>query len=74
MIGWLGMLGVVMWLIWRGVNDVAPRHDRKTTWREPEFDQPPATAQFASTTRKTVRELQELALRTLIAIICVHRW
>src|SRR6204780_800957 len=22
--GWLGMLAVVIWLIWRGVNDVAP--------------------------------------------------
>ena len=23
-IGWLGMIGVVVWLIWRGLNDVAP--------------------------------------------------
>jgi len=23
MIGWLGMIGIVIWLIWRGINDVA---------------------------------------------------
>ena len=23
-IGWLGMLAVVIWLLWRGVNDVVP--------------------------------------------------
>jgi hypothetical protein len=23
-VGWLGMIAVVMWLLWRGVNDVAP--------------------------------------------------
>jgi hypothetical protein len=26
-IGWLGMLSVVTWLIWRGVNDVALRNN-----------------------------------------------
>jgi hypothetical protein len=25
MIGWLGMIGVVVWLIWRGLNDVAQK-------------------------------------------------
>jgi hypothetical protein len=24
MIGWLEMIGIVIWLIWRGINDVAP--------------------------------------------------
>ena len=24
-IGWLGMIAVVIWLIWRGLNDVKPR-------------------------------------------------
>ena len=23
-LGWLGMIAVVIWLLWRGVNDVAP--------------------------------------------------
>ena len=22
MIGWLGMIGIVIWLIWRGINDL----------------------------------------------------
>ena len=29
MIGWLGMIGVVVWLIWRGFNDVAPESTQK---------------------------------------------
>jgi hypothetical protein len=29
MIGWLGMIGVVVWLIWRGLNDVAPETRQK---------------------------------------------
>ena len=29
MIGWLGMIGVVVWLIWRGLNDVAPESTQK---------------------------------------------
>lgn len=29
MIGWLGMIGVVVWLIWRGLNDVAPESRQK---------------------------------------------
>jgi len=34
MIGWLGMIGIVIWLIWRGINDVAvksPRDERRGT-------------------------------------------
>ena len=30
MIGWLGMIGVVVWLIWRGLNDVAPASRQKS--------------------------------------------
>jgi hypothetical protein len=22
-VGWMGMIGVALWLLWRGVNDVA---------------------------------------------------
>ncbi|MGA9484016.1 MAG: hypothetical protein WBV48_18985, partial [Candidatus Acidiferrales bacterium] len=29
MIGWLGMIGVVVWLIWHGLNDVAPASRQK---------------------------------------------
>jgi hypothetical protein len=29
-IGWLGMIGVIIWLIWRGLNDVAPAVDSAT--------------------------------------------
>ena len=29
MIGWLGMIRVVVWLIWRGLNDVAPESTQK---------------------------------------------
>ncbi|MGB8440571.1 MAG: hypothetical protein WA867_05770 [Candidatus Acidiferrales bacterium] len=29
MIGWLGMIGVVVWLIWRGLNDVTPASRQK---------------------------------------------
>jgi hypothetical protein len=28
-IGWVGMIGVVVWLIWRGLNDVAPESRQK---------------------------------------------
>ena len=28
MIGWLGMIAVVVWLIWRGINDVPSRQER----------------------------------------------
>lgn len=28
MIGWLGMIGIVIWLIWRGINDVPPKAPR----------------------------------------------
>ncbi|MFZ3214497.1 MAG: hypothetical protein WA192_00375 [Candidatus Acidiferrales bacterium] len=34
MIGWLGMIGVVIWLIWRGVNDV-PRQSPEANAGEP---------------------------------------
>jgi hypothetical protein len=27
MVGWLGMIAVFVWLIWRGVNDVVPQKD-----------------------------------------------
>jgi hypothetical protein len=30
LIGWLGMVGIVLWLIWRGVNDVPQRRGRRT--------------------------------------------
>jgi hypothetical protein len=31
MIGWLGMIGVVMWLVWRAINDVAPKSPQMST-------------------------------------------
>jgi hypothetical protein len=31
LIGWLGMVGIVLWLIWRGVNDVPPKARQTNT-------------------------------------------
>lgn len=35
--GWLGMIGAVVWLVWRGINDVAPPDESGKKWLD-KFD------------------------------------